>query len=144
VDVVAWVDENYRTVPEASARASVGQGFGAVAALIGTFGSPGLVGKLATQSAFLLEVAWGPLKPMIGSPEKTPVELYLEWGEYDLRSDHENWNLVEANREAADTFRSLGYRVTAVEVHDSTGWTSWRQRTGALLEALFGTAAVAR
>ena len=68
--------------------------------------NPGLVGKLATQSAWLLEFAWGPLEPLIKTQSEQPLDLYLDWGKYDLRNRHEAWDLGEANQRVTEFLRA--------------------------------------
>ncbi len=136
-DLIPHVDGAYRTVAGADGRAVVGQGFGAVGALFAAVGQPGLVGKVATQSAFVFEFAWDPLMPMVKSAEENPLQIYMDWGKYDLRSYYENWDLANLNRRVANYLDEKGYQVAGGEIHDGSGWPSWRNRTDALLEALF-------
>jgi hypothetical protein len=45
--------------------------------------------------------------------------------------------MVVANREFNTYLRSKGYYPAGGEVHDGTGWSSWRNRTDKWLAALF-------
>jgi outer membrane protein assembly factor BamB/enterochelin esterase-like enzyme len=136
-ELVPFIDREYRTAAAADRRANVGAGFHAIAAFFCTFADPSLVGKLAAQSAFLSEFAWDPLRAMIRPARETPVTLYLDWGRYDLRNSHENWNLGRRSHEVVEFLRGKGYAPAGGEVNDGSGWASWRNRTGALLESLF-------
>ena len=53
------------------------------------------------------------------------------------RSEFENWDLADLNRRVADFFEERGYSVAGGEIHDGSGWPSWRNRTDVLLKALF-------
>jgi hypothetical protein len=45
--------------------------------------------------------------------------------------------MVDASRKLAAKLRRQGIEVAGGEVHDGTGWPSWRNRTDRLFEALF-------
>jgi hypothetical protein len=66
-----------------------------------------------------------------------PLEVYLDWGRYDLRSSVEAWNMVVVNEELSATLREHGYRPTGGERPVGPGWSVWSQRDPALLLALF-------
>ena len=136
-DVIPFVDKAYRTKASADGRANYGAGFSGFTAMMCTFAKPGLVSKLATQSSFMFSSMTGPLKAAIKSAAEQPLDIYMEWGKYDLRNPHEAWDLSETNREFAKLLQDKGYAIKGGEVHDGTGWSSWHTRTDAVLKALF-------
>ncbi len=136
-EILPFMDETFRTIPEASGRANYGNANGAVTAFFATFGNPELFGKLATQSAFLFDYALGPLQGMIQPSAETPVAVYIDWGKYDLRSSRENWNLAVLNRKMYDFLVDRGYSPGGGEAAEGAGWPSWRNRTGEVLAYLF-------
>ena len=139
-ELLPSVDENFRTIKEAESRASVGQGFGGFFAFMAALGQPGVIGKIATQGAFFFEFAWGPVQGMLRNAEEQPLDIYIDWGRYDLTSPVENWSLREVNRKAVEELRERGYEPTGGEANDGSGWPSWRNRTADLLQAMFPTA----
>ncbi len=136
-ELVPYLDENYRTVASPESRANVGQGFSAFTALFCTVMNPGVIGKLATQSIFLFDSMWAGVQPMVKSADEVPLEIYLDWGKYDLRNPHEAWNLADSSKQLEAYFKDKGYQPVGIEAHDGTGWSSWSNRTDDLLETLF-------
>ncbi|MEE8170409.1 MAG: alpha/beta hydrolase-fold protein, partial [Phycisphaerae bacterium] len=136
-ELVPFIDETYRTVASAEARANVGTGFAGFAAMLCTFHKPGLVKNVGCQSAFIFDSMMPALEKAIPTAETMPVTMYLDWGKYDLRNPHEAWDLSESNRKFARFLRDKGYTYVGGEVHDGTGWSSWRNRTDALFGTLF-------
>ena len=65
------------------------------------------------------------------------MNIYLDWGRYDARSESEEWNLADTNLEFTEFLISQGYTVLGGEVPDGTGWSSWKNRTGRLLTEFF-------
>ena len=136
-ELVPYVDENFRTVPSAEARANVGMGFPGFAAFYCTFRNPGVVAKVGTQSAFMLDSMQTGLLSLVKTADEQPLQVYMEWGKYDLRNPHEAWDMGASNRTFAEILEDKGYRVSGGEVHDGTGWSSWQNRTDVLFETLF-------
>ncbi|MCH7689351.1 MAG: hypothetical protein IH899_22195 [Planctomycetes bacterium] len=77
------------------------------------------------------------IEDKIESSDSIPLRVYIEWGEYDLRSPDEVWDSRASIRSLAEYLRKRGHDVIGGEVHDGTGWSSWRNRTDVMLEALF-------
>ncbi len=148
--IVPAIDERYRTLAEPESRASVGAGAAGYAALYATFKYPGLFGRVASQSTFLLTMQampliqliggypGGPAPPQAGAEQAPPQPaVFLEWGIYDQRSEIESWDFRTENRKLAELFESRGFEVSASEVADGTGWASWHNRNDKVLEWLF-------
>ncbi|MFQ5494289.1 MAG: PQQ-binding-like beta-propeller repeat protein, partial [Phycisphaerae bacterium] len=120
-ELIPFVDKNYRTLASPEARASVGMGFGGFSALFCAFHEPGVVGKVATQSAFVFGSSMKTLAPLIKSARDQPLSLYMDWGKYDFRNPHEAWDMGETNRRLVRLLREKGYKPDGGEVYDGTG-----------------------
>ena len=93
---------------------------------------------MAVQSLVMLDHMRIPLEQLITTAAELPLDLYIEWGAYDLQNPQENWDIRLYSRDFAEFLRSRGYDVTGGEVPDSTGWDSWKNRNDVVLGALFG------
>lgn len=136
-ELIPYVDTHYRTIASAEARANIGVGFSGYSALMCTFRHPSLVGRVGCQSVFLWDSMERELKELIAGPGTQPLRIYLDWGKYEFRNPHEAWDLGQTNRRLADLLRGKGYSLAGGEVHDGTGWSSWRNRTHLVFETLF-------
>lgn len=136
-ELIPFIDKTYRTKATPDARANIGMGFAGFSALMCTFAKPGLVDNVGCQSTFMFSSMTGELYPLITDADENPLKIYLDWGKYDLRNPHEAWDLAKTNREFAQVLRKKGYTFEGGEVHDGTGWSSWRNRTDDLFENLF-------
>jgi len=136
-ELLPYVEATFRTRPQPEQRASVGHGFGGILAFLSALEQPGVVGKVATQGGFFTEGAWGPIQGMLKTAKEQPLEIYMDWGLYDLTSPLENWSVRVVNQRAVEELRKRGYAPKGGEAHDGAGWPSWRNRTGDLLQALF-------
>ena len=135
-ELVPFIDANYRTIPEPKGRASVGGGFMGVSALEVGLKKPDIFGKVAAQSV------WWPGDPgritqLVRTPAEQPLDLYVEWGTYDMKSPDENWDMGVVTRTIVDSLVSHGHTVAGGEVPDGAGWSSWKNRTDRVLRSLF-------
>ncbi len=135
--VVPAIDANYRTLATPESRASVGAGMAGYAALYSAFKHPGVIGRVASQSAFMLTMQTIFLTQHITPIEEQRLAVFIEWGTYDSRSVHESWDYREENRNLAALLKDRGYAVMVSEVSDGHGWASWRNRNDKILEWLF-------
>lgn len=137
--IVPQIDERFRTRAERSARATVGMGWESQTAAALNFQHPETFGKAGMQSVYMLESQMERFEGLIGEAtgESLPLDIYLEWGRWDLISPHEEMNMRQSGRWAWDLLRSKGWQPQGGEVWDSTDYASWSNRTAVLLEALF-------
>jgi len=133
-ELVPKIDAQYRTVDDPLARATVGSGRGADAALYSSFKYPQVFARVAAQSA---TTGADELREMARSADEQPLVIYLEWGTYHLRSPHEAWDLAQENREIWSLLREAGYRPAGGEVPEGYGWSCWAGRTDEMLTALY-------
>ena len=137
--VVPEIDRRYRTLRERGGRANVGMGWSGFGASLTTFSHPQLFGAFGVQSLYALEGQMSALEAAIGEADAAtlPLDIYLEWGRWDLVSPHEEMNMRESSAWAWQLFNGKGWAPSGGEVWDSTDFASWRNRTDTLLEALF-------
>lgn len=136
-EVVPFVDETYRTQASSAGRANLGTNVAGLNALLATLGHPDLFAKAATQSLVLLDLFEAMLYPLVDRLGEELPAVYMDWGKYDMRTPHENWDMPVSNRQLADALRAKGVDVQGGEAPDGTGWSSWRNRTDDVFEALF-------
>jgi len=134
-ELVPKIDERYRTIPRASARAVAGAAGGADAALFGVFKHPEMFARVASQSATMMDAA--EYEGVIRSADEQPLVIYMAWGSYHLRSPHEAWDMARSNRDLWALLRKRGYRPAGGEVPEGFGWDCWRGHIDEMLTALF-------
>jgi enterochelin esterase-like enzyme/outer membrane protein assembly factor BamB len=142
-DIVPIIEGRYRVRPGRDARASVGYGFGGLAALDLAFTYPDLFGKVAAQSPMRLTAQEDELRERVTDAERHPFRLWLGWGVYDTRSTLEGWSTVTWNVALRDFFEARGYDVAGGQVDQGGGWESWRQRNDEVFQTLFPSASAA-
>jgi hypothetical protein len=74
---------------------------------------------------------------MVKAPADQPLDIYMDWGRYDLRSPQESWDVKDLNKNFVKLLKEKGYEPSGGEAPHGTGWSSWGNHTGALFEALF-------
>jgi outer membrane protein assembly factor BamB len=137
--IVAPVDLQYRTSRERDARANVAMGFQSVPTTLIALQHRDSFGVLVIQSFFVLDSGYTPIENALAeiTGAENPLRVYLEWGRWDLRGPHENWDLRLSAVEFHKALAERGWQVAGGEVWDSTDIGSWRNRTGTLLETIF-------
>ena len=137
--IVPAVEARFRTADDRMARANVGMGWPGFQAAMQTLGAPELFGVLGVQSLFMLDEQMQALEAAVAEhdAEELPLRAYLEWGRWDLVSPHEQMNFRASSRWGWELLESKGWKPVGGEVWDSTDFASWRNRTEAMLQALF-------
>ncbi len=136
--LVPWVDEHYRTRAERSARANVGWSFPASDILATTFEESDTFGAVGVQTylGFEEQIAMA-LEPLgERDADDIAVRIYMDWGELDIRSPSEGWDMREFSQQLFDELNRRGFEVAGGRVADSTDWKSWRNRSHLMLAAL--------
>jgi outer membrane protein assembly factor BamB/enterochelin esterase-like enzyme len=136
-ELVPFIDGNYRTIATPEGRANIGGGFTGFHALYLTIKRPDIAAKVAGQSVAFLDFQLAPLEELVHTATEQPLDIYIEWGSYDMQNPQEAWDIRDADRKLVEFLTSRGYSVAGGEVHDGTGWSSWRNRTDRVLESLF-------
>lgn len=136
-EMIPYIDQAFRTIPSADARAYVGAGMTSLVTLLSALSQPGTVGKVGCLSPLIFDQMAGPLLAAAKASSEQPIDIFIEWGKYGLRNPDEAWDLPKSNRTLVDKLRANGHNVVGSEIHDGTGWSSWRNRTDVLFENLF-------
>ena len=138
-DVVPYIDRNFRTITDREGRANIGGGWAAFPTIYTSFAYPDIVGNVAVQSMaqIVFPAPKNLLMQTVQNAANPQMNIYLDWGRYDARSESEEWNLADTNLEFTEFLISQGYTVLGGEVPDGTGWSSWKNRTGRLLTEFF-------
>jgi len=96
-----------------------------------------MFGKLGLQSITWENAYQEQHSALLSDPRRQPLTIYLDWGKYDSRQERQGWNTRRNNLAFADVLRQKGYAYAGGEFHDGAGWSSWRNRTQLMFEALF-------
>ncbi len=136
-EMVPYVDATFRTIATPEGRANIGAGWFSYPALYATFRQPGVAGKLGIQTAVMNDSRRIPLEALITDPDSQPLDIYIEWGIHDAQSPQENWDARVRSRGLFDFLLQRGYEVEGGVVHDGTGWSSYKNRTDLVYQALF-------
>ncbi len=136
-EVIPEVDQNFRTQKNRNSRACIGAGFPGGSAITIAFAKSNLVGKVGTLSMFSFGSVEKGLIPNVMTAKSQRMQLYMDWGKYDLRNPDEAWDLAKTNREFASYLRDRGFKPQGGELNEGTGWSSWKNRTEAVFSSLF-------
>lgn len=116
----------------------MGSVYGGFMAYYATFKYPDLFGKLAIQTMAWDQTAQAEDSGLLTSvPQSQPIDIYLDWGKYDLRSPMEGNDLGKSSASFATLLKSNGYDFVGGMVHDGSGWISWQNRFDKVFETLF-------
>ncbi|MEM7355274.1 MAG: PQQ-binding-like beta-propeller repeat protein, partial [Acidobacteriota bacterium] len=108
-ELVPFIDSTYSTLAVAESRISVGMGWEALTAAYSTLRRPGTVGKMALQSIYALTAPEGGPANWLRPSHEQRLEVYLDWGKYDLRNSHEAWSMADDSRRFFERLQALGY-----------------------------------
>ena len=93
--------------------------------------------SVAAHSSYFLTVGEKILETVLDGPAEPSLEIYADWGEYDIRADVEAWNMPESNRQLVKRLKEAGYEPQGGQVPQGGGWFHWKTRVGDSLRALF-------
>lgn len=136
-ELVPLIDESFRTIAEPHGRAALGGGRDAYLAAYATLQEADVVSKIGLQSIHMNTAREQALDEVAKAYRGQPLDIYVDWGAYDAWNPQENWDHRPRNRNFAALMRELGHNVSGGEVHDGTGWSSWRNRTDIVYRTLF-------
>jgi enterochelin esterase-like enzyme/outer membrane protein assembly factor BamB len=136
-EVVPLVDRSYRTEPDAENRANIGHLMNGYMALHSTLKHPDVFGKVSVQSIWWDGKEQQRQRDLITSSKNANLQIYFEWGKYDLRSPLESVDVVEGGRSVARLLEEGGHSFSGGEVNAGTGWGSWKNRTHQVFETFF-------
>ena len=136
-EFVPFLEQRYRLIDEAGARALMGTTYFGVTAAYGALEHPDVFGKVAVQSTALGLGAQEGMMELIHAGAGRGVQLYVDWNRYERRSVDTDVDIGQDNATLARALEQNGYEFTGGEVLDSFGWGSWRSRTDTILETFF-------
>ena len=135
--IVPSVDSKFRTIASRDGRSLIGNAFMAGAAFSMGLKSDAFSG-IASQSPLMFDAAKENLIAQLKELDK-PFRVYLEWGNFDMFNPDENWDMRKDGREVFEMLRShKQIELAGGEMHDSTDWSSWRNRYDKLLKHITG------
>ncbi len=135
--VVPFIDEHYPTQRDKVARASYGGGRGGLWALGAALQRPQVFGAAAAQSSFLFASDLPEFQALVPAAAEGPKLVYLDWGTYDVRAEHEGWDFGAANRQLAEYLRGKGYSFAGGELPEGPTWGALRSRADRIFPLLF-------
>ncbi|NKB65583.1 MAG: PQQ-binding-like beta-propeller repeat protein [Candidatus Latescibacteria bacterium] len=137
-EIMPQVERQYRVIGERSQRANMGQIYAGYMAFYATFKHPELFAGLAIQTMDWDQASQARDTALIVPAETArPLRIYLDWGQYDLRSPMEGNDLGQSSIAFAGLLQERGYSYIGGQAPDGAGWDSWQNRSDQLFEALF-------
>lgn len=131
--IVPSVDEKFRTVASREGRSVIGNSFLAGAGFSAVMKSSDVFSAIGSQSPLMFDAAKEALRGQLQELDQ-PIRVYLDWGNFDMFNPDENWDM---RKDAREVFNLLGnddnVQLAGGEVHDSTDWSSWRNRLDQVL-----------
>jgi enterochelin esterase family protein len=131
-ELVPWVDRNYPTRAEPSARAIVGASIGGLIAAHAARRRPNVFGLVAGQSG-CYNFQNDALLRDYAAAQNLGIRFHLVVGEFET-------DLVAAQRRFADVLQSKRYAVSCGEFPEGHQWGFWRAHIGDALRFFWGKA----
>ncbi|MBM3129648.1 MAG: hypothetical protein FJ009_13610 [Chloroflexi bacterium] len=139
-ELVPWMDDNYPTRANASARAIIGASFGGLLAAHAARRRPNVFGLVGGQSGFYSYQKDALLRDYAAA-QNLGTRFHLTVGEFetDWRGDAKPENdLVAAQHRLAELLRAKGYAVESAEYPEGHQWGFWRAHIGEMLRFFWG------
>ena len=137
--IVPSVDEKYRTIASRDGRSLIGNSFLAGPGFSAVIQSSDVFSGFASQSPLMFDAAKDALRSQIPGLNK-PIRVYVDWGNFDMFNPDENWDVRSDAREVHELLSSHEkIQLIGGEVHDSTDWSSWRNRLDKILKHITGS-----
>lgn len=134
-ELIPLMEGRYRTIGGPEGRGVMGAGDGAIMSIYSAFERPGVFGKVALQSLFMLDLK-DDVPVLIAESAEQDLVLYVEWSRLDFKDEPRRDARAES-QEIVKALEKKGHRPATLEVADGTGWGGWRLRTDRILETLF-------
>ena len=134
-ELIPMVDAKYRTRTGPMDRGTVGFNNAGTPALTLAMAHPEVFGKVAVEAPTLMTAER--VAGSLGDPAAATTVIYHAWGRYHLRSPHEAWDMVHANRDLWELLQESGYHPVGGEHRDGFAWRACEARADDWLEALF-------
>jgi len=99
--------------------------------------TPPVATRMGCSSPFVFDFTLQMVEGMLKSRKGDRLTVYLDWGRYDVRNPDEAWDMAEMSNRLSVALEDAGHRVYGGQVNTGSDWPSWKNRTDALLKALF-------
>ena len=136
-EIVPLIDEKYRTIADPAQRANIGMGFAGHSAIYGTIKHSDQFGKMGSISAFMMTSSRDQVLAHLKAAEATPMQIYLDWGKYDMHCVAEQWDARRENQLVLKGLMENGYKPTHVVHNQGFSWIGWRNRYEKMLSTFF-------
>ncbi|MEM9557907.1 MAG: PQQ-binding-like beta-propeller repeat protein [Acidobacteriota bacterium] len=137
--VMPFLERTYRVA--STPRAYVGMGFGGTGALfMGLHGRADAEVVVAVQP-FSLDAQRRGMEQMAAAPREARPRIVLENSTFDLRAEHEGWDIADQSARLVDALRGQGYEVELTTTHNGFHWGAWASRIEPALRAALGSEA---
>jgi len=139
-ELVPWVDDNYLTRAEASARAIIGALLGGLIAAHTARRRPNIFGLVSGQSGYYSYQNDALLRDYAAA-QNLNIHFHLVVGEFetDLHGDGKpEGDFVAVQRRFAELLRGKGYAVSSAEYPEGHQWNFWRAHIGDALRFFWG------
>jgi len=134
-DIVASVDERYRTDTSARARGIFGFVEGAYAALHIGLSRPDMFGFIGAQSLYHGSMQGDEELRRLVNAASERTTVYLSWGRYDSRNQSQGRDTRQTSASLAELMRARRFIVLGGEAPDGDTFACWGARLPALLES---------
>lgn len=139
-ELVPWMDDNYSTRTEPSARAIIGASFGGLIAAHAARRRPNVFGLVGAQSGFYSFHNDALLRDYAAA-QNLGLRFHLIVGifETDLRGNGKpEYDIVAAQRRFVELLRTKGYTIESAEYPEGHQWGFWRAHLGEMLKFFWG------
>jgi len=137
-EVVPLIDKTYRTIPDRDHRANIGSSYGGFMAFRVTHTYSDRFAKVAIQTIAWDQAVRTEYAEKLGSPSShPPIDIYLDWAKYDMRSPNEGNDSGVSTEAFAAALKAGGYTYAGGETNDGAGFVSSRTRLHRVFEFLF-------
>ncbi len=138
-ELVPFIDRTYRTDARPEARAVGGVGSAGYAAVYAAFHHPGVFGKVAVQSFYMLAGTEEVLAAIAGASGHA-ITVFVEASRNDYLIPQVPIDARADTRRLREALGAAGFEVILDETAGAPGWGHWRSRNGRILAALFPAA----
>ena len=127
-ELIPAIDKKYRTKANRESRTTVGFGFAGGGAISQATSNPDKFCGTAVYSPLIFDAESARVTGLIEQLDQ-PMEIYIEWGRFDMFNPHENWDIRASSKDVFDFCQQQQrVQVRGGMVNDSTDWSSWRNR----------------
>lgn len=127
-EVVPFVDKQFKTIPDRTARICMSNGLMAPMSLQLVAKYPDVFGAASVQTPLIFDMDQQRSIDEIKEITR-PTRIFFEWGRFDMFNPDENWDARKIGKRLFDEFsKSENVVIVGGEAPDSTDWSSWRNR----------------